>query len=119
MRLKENPWLSPVQERKLGKNERKNSDRGSAKKISESRGKGKKGAGKKKKEQKKVSEDEAIRIVENLRTKLHEELLIMLEQEQNKEIEREAVLKKVSNIYIINYFRQAGMKRSDWKKCME
>lgn len=44
----------------------------------------------------KKSED-AIRVVEDLRKKLHKELLDVLESEQKKEAEREETIKKVIN----------------------
>lgn len=45
----------------------------------------------------KIKGDEAIRLVEELRKKLHKELLDILEAEQKKEGEREEALKKAPN----------------------
>ncbi|MDR3582050.1 MAG: hypothetical protein P4L67_02120 [Candidatus Pacebacteria bacterium] len=50
----------------------------------------------KKKESGRLSEPEAIKLVEELRNRLHKELLGVLEFEQQKENEREELLKKAT-----------------------
>ena len=60
----------------------------------------------------KVGGEEAIKLVEELRKKLHKELFEVLEAEQKKEVEREDAIQKVCDARVTN-IRRSGKRRKN------